>query len=78
MVQFWRHARGTQHEVGIGVGKDDNVTRIKVGRFDTWHAGQPATVYHNCPELDTTDPVELRPAEGWQNLPDSALPPLEA
>jgi len=35
------------------------------------------TVYHNCPELDTTDPVEVRPATGWSNLPPSAKPPLE-
>ncbi len=36
------------------------------------------TVYHNCPELDTSDPIELKPAEGWQNLPESSQPPLEA
>ncbi|MFP4055353.1 MAG: alkaline phosphatase family protein [Candidatus Brocadiia bacterium] len=37
-----------------------------------------ATVYHNCPELDTTDPIALRPAEGWESLPQSRRPPLEA
>jgi len=36
------------------------------------------TVYHNCPELNTTDPVELRPAEGWRGLPGSNRQPLEA
>jgi len=35
------------------------------------------TVYHNCPELDTTDPVSLAPAEGWSNLPESRKAPLE-
>ena len=35
------------------------------------------TVYHNCPELDTTDPIELSPASGWTNLPASNRPPLE-
>ena len=35
------------------------------------------TVYHNCPELDTTDPIALRPADGWANLPASDHPPLE-
>ena len=38
----------------------------------------PATVYHNCPELNTTDPIALRPAEGWRNLPHADLPHLEA
>jgi len=38
----------------------------------------PPTVYHNCPELDTTDPIDLVPAEHWMNLPLSSLPPLEA
>jgi len=36
------------------------------------------TVYHNCPDLNTTDPIELSPAEGWANLPASQKPPLEA
>lgn len=34
--------------------------------------------YHNCPELDTRDPIELVPAEGWRSLPDSGVPPLQA
>jgi predicted AlkP superfamily phosphohydrolase/phosphomutase len=38
----------------------------------------PPTVYHNCPELDTTDPIELRPAREWANLPPLARRPLEA
>ncbi|MFW6162330.1 MAG: alkaline phosphatase family protein [Planctomycetota bacterium] len=38
----------------------------------------PATVYHNCPELNTTDPLVLRPAAGWANLPHADLPHLEA
>ena len=38
----------------------------------------PATVHHNCPDLDTTDPIALRPADGWQNLPHTDLPLLEA
>ncbi len=33
----------------------------------------PATVYHNFPEMNTTDPIELRPAQGWQNLPEGTL-----
>lgn len=28
-------------------------------------------VYHNCPGLNTTDPIELSPAQGWENLPFS-------
>ena len=36
------------------------------------------TVYHNCPELDTSDPIELKVAEAWKNVPSSSLPPLEA
>ena len=35
-------------------------------------------MYHNCPELDTTDPIVLRPARGWASLPASGRPPLEA
>jgi len=35
------------------------------------------TVYHNCPELNTTDPIEPRPAEGWRGVPVSSRPPLE-
>ena len=38
----------------------------------------PPTVYHNCPELNTSDPIELTPATGWANLPSSGAPPLEA
>jgi len=38
----------------------------------------PATTHHNCPEPDTSDPIELGPAEGWRNAPRSAQPPLEA
>jgi predicted AlkP superfamily phosphohydrolase/phosphomutase len=38
----------------------------------------PPTVYHNCPELNTTDPIRLLPAKGWKNLPSSNLAPLEA
>jgi predicted AlkP superfamily phosphohydrolase/phosphomutase len=38
----------------------------------------PPTVYHNCPELDTRDPIELVPAEDWTNLPPSNLPSLAA
>ncbi len=34
-------------------------------------------VYNNCPELNTTDPVELVPAEGWDNAPASGVPLLE-
>jgi len=36
------------------------------------------TVYHNCTEMDTTDPIQLGPAAGWVHLPPSRLPPLEA
>lgn len=36
------------------------------------------SVYHNCPERNTTDPIELVPARGWSNLPASKQPPLEA
>ena len=36
-----------------------------------------STVYHNVPDLDTRDPIELRPAEGWQGLTGSSRPPLE-
>ncbi|MFQ6132904.1 MAG: alkaline phosphatase family protein [Armatimonadota bacterium] len=38
----------------------------------------PATVYHNLPEANTTDPIELAPAEGWSNLPACDRPPLES
>lgn len=38
----------------------------------------PPAVYHNCPELDTADPIRLRPAEGWAVLPPSRRPLLEA
>jgi len=38
----------------------------------------PPTLYHNCPELDTTDPIELRPAIGWSNTPASGPALLEA
>jgi predicted AlkP superfamily phosphohydrolase/phosphomutase len=38
----------------------------------------PPAVYHNCPELDTTDPVHLTPAEGWAVLPPSRRSLLEA
>jgi len=44
----------------------------------SWFDLAPPTVYHNCPELDTTDPIELRPAEGWANLPETTSPPLAA
>ena len=37
----------------------------------------PATVYHNCPEQNTTDPIELAPATDWANVPYSNRPPLE-
>ena len=37
-----------------------------------------ATVYHNCPDQNTTDPIELRDAEGWSGLPESSLPSLSA
>ncbi len=37
-----------------------------------------ATVYHNCPELNTTDPLTLEPAEGWSDLPPSKRPHLQA
>lgn len=36
------------------------------------------TVYHNCPDLDTTDPISLTPARDWSNLPTSNQPPLQA
>ena len=35
-----------------------------------------ATVYHNCPDLNTTDPITLTPAKDWANLPPSAQPPF--
>ncbi|MCM8817565.1 MAG: alkaline phosphatase family protein [Candidatus Omnitrophica bacterium] len=35
------------------------------------------TVYHNFPDIDTKDPVEIKPAENWKNLPPSNKPPLE-
>jgi len=35
------------------------------------------TVYHNCSELDTTDPITLSEANGWSNQPPSKQPPLE-
>ena len=35
-------------------------------------------VYHNCPELNTSDPIALRPAAGWRNPPSSELPLKEA
>ncbi len=38
----------------------------------------PPTNYHNCPELDTTDPIELAPAKGWEHLPASGVEPLAA
>ncbi|MGC9318116.1 MAG: alkaline phosphatase family protein [Armatimonadota bacterium] len=38
----------------------------------------PPTNYHNCPELNTTDPIDLAPARGWENLPDSGVPPMAA
>jgi predicted AlkP superfamily phosphohydrolase/phosphomutase len=36
------------------------------------------TVYHNCPELNTQDPLYLKRAEGWSNGPETDLPLLEA
>ena len=38
----------------------------------------PPTVHHNCPDLDTPDPISLAPATGWANLPPSRRQPLEA
>lgn len=38
----------------------------------------PPTVYHNCPELNTTDPIQLSPPRGWRGLPSSDPAPLEA
>jgi len=38
----------------------------------------PATVYHNYPEMSTTDPVRLAPPAGWANLPASGRLPLTA
>ena len=38
----------------------------------------PPAVYHNCPELNTRDPIELVPAKQWSNIPRSSRPPLEA
>jgi predicted AlkP superfamily phosphohydrolase/phosphomutase len=35
-------------------------------------------VYHNDPGRNTTDPVDLAPAEGWANVPESSRPPLAA
>ncbi|MFP4026496.1 MAG: alkaline phosphatase family protein [Candidatus Brocadiia bacterium] len=37
----------------------------------------PPTVYHNCPELNTTDPIAIHRAEDWINLPASSRPHLE-
>jgi predicted AlkP superfamily phosphohydrolase/phosphomutase len=37
----------------------------------------PATVYHNCPDLDTTDPVELRPGEDGTLVADIVVAPAE-
>ena len=37
----------------------------------------PPTVYHNCPDLNTTDPIEPVPAEGWVGVFSSDRPPLE-
>ncbi|MBM3499445.1 MAG: alkaline phosphatase family protein, partial [Armatimonadetes bacterium] len=36
----------------------------------------PATVYHNCREWATTDPLLLGPAAGWANLPIGGRLPL--
>jgi len=36
------------------------------------------TVYHNCPDLDTPDPLALASASGWANLPPSRREPLES
>jgi predicted AlkP superfamily phosphohydrolase/phosphomutase len=36
-----------------------------------------AALYHNCPELNTTDPIELTPAEDWANPPESGVPALQ-
>ncbi len=44
----------------------------------SWFDLAMPTNYHNCPELNTTDPIELAPAEGWRNLPDAGVEPLEA
>lgn len=43
----------------------------------SWFDLAPPTNYHNCPELDTTDPITPAPAEGWTNLPGSGVPPFE-
>ncbi len=38
----------------------------------------PPTNYHNCPEPDTSDPIEPAPAEGWEHLPSAGVePPAE-
>ncbi|NQT88083.1 alkaline phosphatase family protein [bacterium] len=38
----------------------------------------PATVYHNCPDLDTTDPIALRPGENGALVADIPVAPAEA
>jgi len=35
------------------------------------------TVYHNCAGENTTDPIALVPARGWESAPRSGVPPLE-
>ena len=37
----------------------------------------PPTVYHNVGEMESTDPVVLKAAEGWSNVPPSGVEPLE-
>jgi predicted AlkP superfamily phosphohydrolase/phosphomutase len=35
------------------------------------------TVYHNCPDVNTADPIVLRQLGGWRSVPESGVPPLE-
>ena len=35
------------------------------------------TVYHNRPDMNTTDPIALVPSRGWGEAPESGVPPLE-
>ena len=76
-------ARAGKHSVVMNYAGYPPTTKAAV--FIDW-LFQPArsyfdlaaqTVYHNCPDLNTTDPIELSPAEGWTNLPPSHRPPLE-
>ena len=60
--------------------RPDMVTHIEwlFKPAQSWFDLAMPTNYHNCPELDTRDPIELVPAQGWQHLPDSGVEPLVA